>query len=218
MAREKSSRPAKKAVCGLGRGGRSWSPTMYLNPGGHTPGFDFAVHRRRFRGAPNISATELVRRKLYPVDAPPEGCWDRPFTCLRYDVLLPPEGGIDAYMDARLLLTIFEAHLPPFRQGLATVIKVAQSVDRPLQASYEEIRAATRQIFPLKRRLPAILIAHAPFRTGASIEHRRPHCHVIALTAELPGILGFAGTNDEITSDAGHLVLYEEYLAAGAIT
>jgi hypothetical protein len=190
---------------------------MYINPAGDTPGFKFAVHRRSFRGAPNITAAELVRRKLYPVDAPPQGCWDRPFTCLRYDVLLPPDGGIDAYMDPRLLLDVYERHLPLYRQGLAALATIGQSVDRPLQASYEDIRSAARQIFPLKRKLPAILIAHAPFLTGAPIEHRKPHCHIIALTAELAGILGFAGTNDEVTSDAGHLVLYEEFKAAGAL-
>lgn len=162
------------------------------------------------------SASSFVRQKLYPVDAPPGGAWEPPFTCFRYDVLLP-KGGVDAFMCPERLLEAYERHLFSWRQGLLCVLKVDQPISEPLQASYERIRDAARQSFALKRNLPVVLVAHAPFLAGASPVNRGPHCHVIALTAEL-SILGFTTTNDEITSDAGHLVLYREFQDAGAIS
>jgi hypothetical protein len=198
-----------------GRGG--WSPQMYMNPGGDTPGFSYGVLRRTFRGKPcSVSASEFVRRKLYPIEAPPEGCWEGAFTCMRLDVLLPP-GCVDEFMDARRLLDAYERHLPAWRQGILCVLKVTQPVNEPLQASYERIRFAARISFALRRNVPAIVVAHAPFLSGAALEHRRPHCHIIALGMQVAGVLGFAGTDDEITSDAGHLALFEEFKAVGAI-
>jgi hypothetical protein len=186
---------------------------MYLNPGGETPGFTFSVLRRRFRDTDlAMSAAEFVRRKLYPVDAPPEGVWDRPPTCFRHDVLLPP-GAVDEFMNVERLLGAYERHLPSWRSGLLCVLKIAQPMAEPVQASYERIRVAVRASFALRRNCPAILICHAPFLAGAQAGL---HCHAVALSAEL-GILGFGTFNDEITSDAGHLALYEEFKAAGAI-
>jgi hypothetical protein len=191
---------------------------MYMNPGGDTPGFSYGVLRRTYRGeACGVSPSEFVRRKLYPIDAPPDGCWDRPYSCLRAEVLLPP-GAVDEFMDPRRLLDAYERHMPAWRQGLLCAVKVEQPVFEPLQASYERIRTAAKISFPLRRNLPAIIIAHAPFLSGASLEHRPPHCHVLGLTAAVPGILGFAGLNDEVTSDAGHLALWNEFRAARAIS
>ncbi len=192
---------------------RSWSPIMYLNPGGDTPGFTFSVLRRRLRETDvAVSAAEFVRRKLYPIDAPPDGLWDRPFTCLRHDVLLPP-GAVDEFMNVERLLLAYERHLLSWRNGLLCVLKIAQPMDEPVQASYERIRVAVRASFALRRNCPAVLVCHAPFLAGAP---GRLHCHVIALTAEL-GLLGFGTFNDEITSDEGHLTLYEEFRTVGAI-
>jgi hypothetical protein len=190
---------------------------MYMNPGGETPGFSYGVLRRTYRGqACSVTAAEFVRRKLYPVDAPPEGRWDRPFSCLRADVLLPP-GAVDEFVDPRRLLDAYERHLPAWRQGLLCAIKVEQPVSEPLQASYERIRTAARISFALRRNLPAIVIAHAPFLSGTGVDHRPPHVHVVGLSIAIPGILGFCGLDDEVTSDAGHLTLYEEFRTAGAV-
>jgi|GEM_PF-2064300 len=213
---QKRTRSGRRNNGSTGRG-RSWSPQMYINPGGDTPGFSYGVLRRTYRGETStVSPSEFVRRKLYPIDAPPEGCWDRPFSCLRYSVLLPP-GAVDEFVDPQRLLDAFERHLPAWRQGLLCAIKVEQPVNEPLQASYERIRTAARISFALRRNLPAIVVAHAPFLAGARLDFRRPHCHVLALTAEICGILGFSGLNDEVTSDAGHLTLYEEFRTARAL-
>jgi len=214
-ARKRASRGRRDR--GSSRQVRSWSPQMYMNPGGETPGFSYGVLRRTYRGEPcSVSPSEFVRRKLYPIDAPPEGCWDRPFSCIRAEVLLPP-GAVDEFMDPQRLLDAYERHLPAWRQGLLCAIKVEQPVNEPLQASFERIRAAARISFALRRNLPAVVIAHAPFLAGASLEFRRPHIHVLGLTAAVPGILGFCGLDDEVTSDAGHLALWNEFRAAGAI-
>jgi hypothetical protein len=131
-------------------------------------------------------------------------------------VLLPP-GAVDEFTDPRRLLEAYERHLPAWRQGLLCAIKVAQPLGEPLQASYERIRFAARISFALRRELPAIVIAHAPFLAGSRPDHRGPHCHIVGLTAEISGVLPFTGLNDEVTSDAGHLTLFEEFRVVGAI-
>ncbi|HET9637676.1 MAG TPA: hypothetical protein VFP12_00545 [Allosphingosinicella sp.] len=190
---------------------------MYMNPGGDTPGFSYGVLRRVYRGqACSVGASEFVRRKLYPIEAPPEGDWSKPFTCSRWDVVLPPSGS-DEYMAPERLMEAYERHLLSWRQGLLCTIKVAQPLTEPLQSSYERIRAVARQALPLSRNLPAILIAHAPFLAGVNVRMRQPHVHIVALASEL-SLLGWGAPNDEVTSDAGHLALYEEFKAADAIT
>jgi hypothetical protein len=132
---------------------RAWSPTMYMNPAGDTPDFSYGVLRRIYRGqACNLSASEFVRRKLYPIKTPPQGNWSEPFTCSRWDVLLPPSGS-DEYMAPERLLEAYERHLFSWRQGLLCTIKVVQPLTEPLQSSYERIRSAARQAFPLRRNL-----------------------------------------------------------------
>jgi hypothetical protein len=109
----------------------------------------------------------------------------------------------------------YQRSLLPWRQGLACSIKVTQPLSEPLQSSYERIRAAARKA-SLKRNLPVVLCAHAPFHAGVDVRLRQPHVHVILLASEL-SLLGWGPPNDEVTSDAGHLALYEEFKAAGAI-
>jgi hypothetical protein len=196
--------------------GRSWSPFMYMNPGGDTPGFSYGVLRRVYRGqACSVGASEFVRRKLYPIEAPAEGDWTKPFTCSRWDVLLPPSGS-DEYMAPERLLRDYEEHILPWRQGVLSTFKVVQPLTEPLQSSYERIRLAARQAFALRRNLPAVLIAHAPFLAGVDARTRQPHVHVAVLPYQR-SLLGWGAPNDEVTSDAGHLALYEEFKAAGAI-
>jgi hypothetical protein len=194
--------------------GRCWAPNMYLDPAGTTPGFHYSVLRRSYNGVQN-DAAEFIRQKLFPIGAPPAGDWRRPFTCLRYDVLLPP-GAVDALMCPERLVEAYQRHLFSWRNGLLCVLKVDQPVTEPLHSSYERVRQAARTAFALKRNLPVLVIAHAPFLSGASATSRGPHCHVLGLTAEL-SILGFTSTNDEITSDAGHLPLYREFREFGAV-
>ena len=199
------------------RAGRSWSPMMYINPAGETPRFSFGVLRRTYRGKPcQLSASEFVRRKLFPIEAPPEGDWTPPFSCSRWDVLLPPCGS-DEHLEPQRLLESYERHLLPWRKGLLCAIKVVQPLGEPLQASYERIRLAARQAFPVRRKLPAVLIAHAPFLAGVDAEIRKPHVHVLVLASEL-SLLGWGAPNDEVTSDEGHLALYQEFKDAGAIS
>ena len=203
---------------GKAQGGapKAWSPLMYMNPAGATPGFSYGVLRRVYRGRPsNVTASEFVRRKLYPIHAPPAGDWTEPFSCSRWDVLLPPSG-TDEYMAPRQLMESYERHLLPWRQGLLCTIKVLQPLSEPLQSSYERIRLAARQAFPLKRKLPVIVIAHAPFLAGVDSAVRHPHIH-ICVPASTMSLLGFGVPNDEVTSDAGHLALYEEFKAASAV-
>ncbi|HEX8572878.1 MAG TPA: hypothetical protein VF759_09015 [Allosphingosinicella sp.] len=196
--------------------GRAWSPVMYINPAGDTPGFSYGVLRRVYRGqACSLSASEFVRRKLYPVEAPRAGDWTKPFTCSRWDVLLPPSGS-DEYLAPERLMEAYERHLLPWRQGLLCTIKVVQPLSEPLHSSYERIRLAVRQAFSIKRNLPVILIAHAPFLAGVNPRVRQPHAHICVLATEL-SMLPWGAPNDEVTSDAGHLALYEEFKAAGAI-
>lgn len=114
------------------------------------------------------------------------------------------------------LMEAYERHLLAWRQGLLCTIKVVQPLTEPLQASYERIRLAARQAFPLSRNLPAILIAHAPFLAGVNVRMRQPHVHVVVLPSEL-SLLGWGSPSDEVTSDAGHLALYEEFKAVGAV-
>jgi hypothetical protein len=189
---------------------------MYMNPGGDTPGFSYGVLRRVFRGqACSVSASEFVRRKLYPIEAPAEGDWSKPFTCCRWDVLLPPSGS-DEYLSPQRLMQDYERHLLPWRQGLVCAVKVTQPLSEPLQSSYERIRLAARNA-SLKRDLPVVLCAHAPFRAGVDVRLRQPHVHVVLLASEL-SLLGWGPPNNEVTSDAGHLALYHEFKADGAIS
>jgi hypothetical protein len=189
---------------------------MYMNPGGETPGFSYGVLRRTYRGtACNVSPAEFIRRKLYPVDAPPEGSWERPFTCARWDVLLPASAS-DEYLSPHRLMEDYERHLFPWRQGLLCAVKIVQPVTEPLQASYERIRAAARNA-SLKRNLPVVLCAHAPFLAGVDSRLRQPHVHALFAASEL-SLLGWGAPNDEVTSDAGHLALYAEFKGAGAIS
>jgi hypothetical protein len=210
LKRAPSRGPKSKA-----RTGKAWSPSMYINPAGDTPGFSYGVLRREYRGEPcSLSASEFVRRKLYPIEAPPKGDWTRPFTCSRFDVLLPPSGS-DEYMAPQRLMEAYERNLLPWRKGLVCAIKVLQPLSEPLQSSYERIRAAARKA-SLKRNLPVVLCAHAPFLAGVDVRLRQPHVHVILLASEL-SLLGWGPPNDEVTSDAGHLVLYHEFKNEGAI-
>jgi hypothetical protein len=110
----------------------------------------------------------------------------------------------------------YERHLLPWRQGLLCVLKITQPLHEPLQSSYERIRLAAREAFPMKRNLPAILIGHAPFLAGVDAGIRQPHIHICVPTSTL-SLLGWGAPNDEVTSDAGHLALYKEFRAAGAI-
>jgi hypothetical protein len=186
---------------------------MYLNPAGETPGMTFSVLRRRLRDQEvGISASEFVRRKLFPIDLPAKESWLGPWTCRRADVLLPP-AAVDAFADVKLLLEAYERYLPPFRQSLLSTLKIDQRTDEPLHASFERIRSAVRASIAIARRCPAIVISHAPFLSGSP---RRPHCHVLIVPAEL-GLLGFTALNDELTSDVGHLALYKDMKEAGAI-
>jgi hypothetical protein len=109
----------------------------------------------------------------------------------------------------------YERHFLSWRQGLLCAIKIVQPVTEPLQASYERIRAGARAA-SLKRNLPVVLCAHAPFHAGVDPRLRRPHTHVLLLTSTL-SLLGWGPPNDEVTCDAGHLTLYEEFKAAGAL-
>jgi hypothetical protein len=189
---------------------------MYMNPEGETPGFSYGVLRRVYRGQVcNVGASEFVRRKLYPVEAPPAGDWTKPFTCARWDVMLPPSGS-DEYMAPQRLLEGYQRYLLPWRQGLLCTIKVVQPLTQPLQSSYERIRLAARQAFAMRRNLPAVVVAHAPFLAGVNVRLRQPHVHILVLASEL-SLLGWGAPNDEVTSDAGHLALYEEFKAVGAI-
>ena len=114
--------------------GGSWSPIMYMNPAGETPGFSYGVLRRVYRGQVcSVGASEFVRRKLYPIEAPPAGDWTKPFTCSRWDVLLPPSGS-DEYMAPQRLLEGYQQDLLPWRQGLLCTIKVVQPLAEPLHA------------------------------------------------------------------------------------
>lgn len=195
-----------------------WSPMMFMNPGGITPGFSYGVLRRTYLGRPvELGPSEFVRRKLYPVDAPSAGDWTRPFTCSRWDVLLPPSGS-DEHLSTQLLMASYERHLKliSWRQGLLCHLKACQPLSEPLHSSYERIRLAAREAFPLRRNLPAILVAHAPFLAGVDAGTRQPHVH-ICVPASALSLLGWGAPNDEITSDAGHLALYAEFKAAGAI-
>jgi hypothetical protein len=114
------------------------------------------------------------------------------------------------------LMEAYERRLLPWRKGLVCAIKVLQPLTEPLQGSYERIRLAARQAFPMRRNLPAILISHAPFLAGVDFRMRQPHVHIIVLASEL-SLLGWGAPNDGVTSDAGHLKLFEEFKAAGAI-
>jgi hypothetical protein len=188
---------------------------MFINPAGDTPGFSYGVLRRVYLGRTcGISAAEFARRKLYPIDAPPAGHWSKPFTCSRWDVLLPPSAS-DDYLSPQRLMEDYERHLLPWRQGLLCATKIIQPVTEPLQASYERIRAAARAA-ALKRNLPVVLCAHAPFHAGIDPMLRQPHTHVLLLTSEL-SLLGWGAPNDEVTCDAGHLALYREFRNASAI-
>jgi hypothetical protein len=188
---------------------------MFMNPAGETPGFSYGVLRRAYLGRPTgVSASEFVRRKLYPIDAPPAGDWSKPFTCSRWDVLLPPSAS-DEYLSPERLMADYERYLLPWRQGLVCVTKIFQPVTEPLQASYERIRAAARAA-SMKRNLPVVLCAHAPFHAGVDPGLRQPHTHVLLLSSTL-SLLGWGPPNDEVTCDAGHLALYEEFKAAGAL-
>ncbi len=213
------ARTQKLASAGRGakrRGSaRPWSPQMFMNPAGDTPGFSYGVLRRVYMGKPcGVSASEFVRRKLYPIEAPPAGDWSKPFTCSRWDVLLPPSAG-DEYLSPQRLMDDYERHMLSWRRSLLCAIKILQPVTEPLQASYERIRAAARAA-ALKRNLPVILCAHAPFLAGVAPALRQPHTHVLLLPSERSR-LGWGSPNDEVTSDAGHLSLYEEFKAAGAV-
>jgi hypothetical protein len=214
MTKSKRARVARRApAVTRSRPPRTWSPTMYLNPAGDTPGLTFSVLRRRLRDEEvGISASEFVRKKLYPVDLPVDGSWLAPWTCRRAEVLLPP-AAVDAFADVKLLLEAYERYLPPWRQSLLSTLKIDQPTDEPLHASFERIRSAVRASIAIARRCPAIVISHAPFLSGSP---RRPHCHVLILPAKL-GLLGFTALNDELTSDAGHLTLYGEMREARAI-
>lgn len=214
MAKPKKAPVARRApAVTKPRPPRHWSPTMYLNPAGETPGLTFSVLRRRLRDEDvGISASEFVRRKLFPIDLPAGGSWSAPWTCRRADVLLPP-AAVDAFADVKLLLDAYERYLPPWRQSLISALKIDQRADEPLHASFERIRSAVRASIVIARRCPAIVISHAPFLSGSP---RGPHCHVLILPAEL-GLLGFTALNDELTSDAGHLALYGEMKEAGAV-
>jgi len=215
MASTPNRRPRRTAKTQRGAG-KTWSPVMYMDPGGATPGFSYGVLRRVYRGQPcSVTASEFVRRKLYPIEAPPAGDWTKPFSCCRWDVLLPPAGG-DEYMAPQRLMEAYERHLLPWRQGLLCTTKVLQPLSEPLQSSYERIRLAAREAFALRRNLPVILVAHAPFLAGVGAGERQPHVHVLGLPYER-SLLGWGAPNDEVTSDAGHLALYEEFKAAGAV-
>jgi hypothetical protein len=61
-----------------------------------------------------------------------------------------------------------------------------------------------------------MLIAHAPFLSGVNVRMRQPHVHIVVLPSDL-SLLGWGAPSDELTSDAGHLALYKEFKAAGAI-
>lgn len=215
MAKTQKRTPGRHSNPQLSDRGRAWSPFMYMNPGGDTPGFSYGVLRRVYRGqACSVSASEFVRRKLYPIAAPAAGDWTKPFTCSRWDVLLPPSGS-DEYLSPQRLMEDYERHLLPWRQGLVCAIKVTQPLSEPLQSSYERIRAAAREA-SLKRNLPVVLCAHAPFHAGVDVRLRQPHVHVLVLASEL-SLLGWGPPNDEVTSDAGHLLLYNQFMADGAI-
>lgn len=189
---------------------RAWSPFMFLDPAASFPGWRFGVLRRKYQGLAN-DLEEFVRYKLHPVDAPKPGAKWRP-TATRSEVLLPGGGVPDHLLDPQTLVTAYKAQLLDWQTSLLVVITIKPKV-ATLNEAWEAARAFARHSFCSPRRgLPVILVQHAPFLAG--VAGSPPHLHLMAFTRRLlPGSGLFGAIDKEVSSDAGQIPLYEEYLS-----
>ncbi len=185
---------------------------LYLNPA--EPGFEaeegfaFGVLRRSYRGRTN-SAEEFCRRKVQPV-APDGDSAAVPWkvTAARARPLLPKDAD-DRFEDPRLLCQEVDACAVESEQALLTYVTIAFPDARRLHEVWESARAFARAQFVHKRRLPVVLIQHAPHRAGSS---NAVHCHLLIVPRVLDG-LGLRGFEQDLCCDRGQQIIHAEWLA-----
>jgi hypothetical protein len=188
---------------------RAWCPYMYLLPspgGGHD--WVSGVLRRTYNGRAN-DVVEFVRSKLHPVDAPAPGqLWKS--TAVRSEVLLPPGGGSDHFLDPKTLTERYAEQLLSWQTSLLSVIKITLD-STTLNEPWSLVHAWTHSSICRARGLPVILVQHAPFLAG--VEGVASHLHVLILSRRMAAGSNFGGLDFELTSDEGHPPLYRDFKA-----
>ena len=188
---------------------RAWCPYMYLLPS-PDGGQDWVsgVLRRTYNEHTN-DAVDFVRSKLHPIDPPAPGQPWKP-TAVRSEVLLPPGGVSDHFLDPKTLISRYAEQLLSWQTSLLSVVKITLD-STTLNEPWSLVRAWTNQSICRARGLPVILVQHAPFLAG--VEDAASHLHVMILSRRMAAGSSFGGLDFELTCDEGHPPLYRDFKA-----
>jgi hypothetical protein len=192
--------------------GRAWCPYFYLLPTPDADGtWQSGVLRRTYNGRTN-DVVEFTRSKLHPVDPPPAGNPWKP-TAARAEVLLPPGGTSDLFLDPQTLVERYAEQLLPWQTSLLSLVKITLDL-ATLNEPWQIVHSWAVSSICRKRGLPVILVQHAPFLAG--VEGARAHLHALILCRRTAAGSNFAGLDFELTCDEGHPPLYRDFKAFAA--
>ena len=176
---------------------------QFVNGGGDHADFDFTRYWWEGSG-PRTGIASWVEKKIRPGDDPVHGA------ARHVDLVLPRRAPGD-YWDIAHLLARFDATLPAYERHAFVQVKIGLPETEPLHVGAEKVRAFARRHFAIERRLPAIIITHAPAVAGSS---NQPHIHVVVPAREL-GPDGFGVTVHRLCSDTGQQEAWEAWKPYG---
>ncbi|WP_454888202.1 hypothetical protein [Sphingobium herbicidovorans] len=116
----------------------------------------------------------------------------------RHDLLLPATAAGE-YADLDYLLTRYDATQPLIERNAYVQYTVDLPADRPVHASWEQVREWVMGYFVRELQLAALLVLHMPFRAGSA---NASHVHIL-LPARRLGPDGFGCHARATCSDSG---------------
>ena len=151
---------------------------------------EFRYHRFFWReNGPKSGIASAVLAKLQPAG----------HQAARHDLLLPVSASGE-YSDLDHLLARYDATQPAIERNGYAQFTIDLSSERPLHASWEEIRVWVRSYFVDRLQLAAIMVLHAPFMAGSAND---PHIHIL-IPARRLGANGFGVHARDVCSDSGY--------------
>ncbi|QDP20445.1 hypothetical protein [Sphingomonas xanthus] len=181
---------------------------LYDNPLGGYPNFTFGVLEQSYRGYPN-TPSEFALRKLRPVGGLDHaGSFDeKTFTAYRYGSVLPDDApdNLDAAVP---LIRAMDFSLCSSHPAALIYATLDFPDTRRLHHAWEESRAFAYHQLAQKRHLPVLVVEHRPGDAGSD---NPVHCHLLIGARKLDGT-GFRGFADDLLTDQGQRILYDEWI------
>jgi hypothetical protein len=183
---------------------------LYDNPLGSYPDFTFGILKKSYQGHRN-SASEFAIRKLMPASSDnldPASFDVNLVTAFRYGVILPP--GAPDYLDAvEFALKMLDVSVLSSQAALLVYATLSFPDASRLHHVWEESRAFCLNNLARKRGLMTILVQHRPGEVGSD---NAIHTHLLICPRRMDGT-GLRGFADELLSDDGQQLLFDEWTA-----